>query len=182
MKRMSIIICFIISVALIGCLLRPVGVSAGCSCEFSVYNVIINGHYAEDPDDPDDPIPKVGVLPWPFSFLNNWNKVTVEFDYVILNPSSCKGCLRQLVIGVDNIPLECIEVGIPKSCWDGDGLKHEYRELYIPYDPIKYRPEFSYIYVKDYAQYKCSDAETEYRRNSSAYCRSVPLAKVYKAW
>lgn len=168
MKRKSIIISFVMSVVLIGCLLSPISAFAGCSCQFRVYNVRINGSY--------EPVPIFPVCFWPV------NQVIVEFDYLILNPSSCTGCLRQLVIGVDNIDLECIEVEKVKGCWYGDELRHVSKVLNIPYHSIKSYPELSSIFVKDYAQYDCDGAKNEYRRNSPPYCNSELLAKIYKCW
>ena len=69
---------------------------------FDVGNVFLNG--------------KAGALD-----IDPAGQVTLSLTWTLGNPASCPDCARQIVVGLDDAPLGCVDLGIPETCPSFDG-------------------------------------------------------------
>ncbi len=165
MKRLSICAYLVTISIFIMLLFTPVMAFAECSCFFTVWNVKINGKYASYWNPP-------RVCPF--------RDVKVEFDYAIANREGCPGCLRQVVVGIENKPKECVFDGTPTVCTKGSDVKHA--EFSIK--PADFFPWYNVktytLYAVDYAQYSCPDAKSLFPDNP--YCGKFILGRIYVDW
>ena len=88
--------------------------------------------------------------------VNLGDQVRIQFDYRIWNGDNCPACIQQLVVGLNDDPLNCAYDGIPNTC-ESNATTGSYDHTTSPLEPGTY----DVIVANDF-QYSCGDAMSNY--------------------